>query len=132
ASASSCSCTLRNCFCRLRRASSLPPGVVALLRGQPGRQIFQRRDEQGDRRQQQHDDRGSDPALVAEEELQEGPINRTDRTHCSPTNTVTRPRKIRLMIGRSCPKPQLTTAFCSRAHSGTAIIPARYPRQVAP
>src|SRR5262249_44795077 len=67
------------------RLVALLPGVVALLRGQPGGQIFQRRDQQGDRRQQQDNDSGGDPALVPEEEFQEAPINRTDRTHRSPT-----------------------------------------------
>src|SRR5689334_21190273 len=67
------------------RLVALLPGVVALLRGQPGREKLQRRNEQGDHGQQKRNDRSGDLAVITEEEFQKGPINRTDSTHSSPT-----------------------------------------------
>src|SRR5262249_9603046 len=66
------------------RLVALLPNVVALLHGRPGRKILQRCNEQGAQRQQEYNDRGGDPAIVTEEEVQKGPIHRTDRTHSSP------------------------------------------------
>src|SRR5262249_60644077 len=70
--------------------------------------------------------------MVTEEEFQEAPINRTDRTHRSPHRHCHATKQDSSYDWAFMPNAAAQGCFCNRARSRTAIVPTRYPRQVAP